>query len=312
MNNHQTTKYTLLQINDLSFKYKTKEVLNNLNMNIPQGSIYGYLGKNGSGKTTTISLIFKFMAAKSGEIVYEGKNIYDLNHEYFKHVSLLSQPLSLYSHLTCIEQIKYMGCYYNFSPTEVEKALRNVDMYEFRDMKVRHMSAGMKQRLAIAISLLQKSELLVFDEPLNGLDPNGIHEFRGIVSNLHKQGKTILMSSHLLGEMEKTCTHVGMLDGGNLILEDSIENIQQSSTSTVELFTSDNAKCNELLLESGFLMKSDSLTNSISCEIKDDRDYAIIINALSSNAIDIYNINRERASLETIYLKKTSKSHTNA
>jgi ABC-2 type transport system ATP-binding protein len=303
-----TMTHSLLEIRNLAFNYGKQAILSDLNISVPKGSIYGYLGRNGSGKTTTIRLIFKFLKAQHGTISFNGKNIHSLNHEYFKQVSLQSQPLALYDHLTTMEQIKYVNQFFDFDKTAIDKTLKDVDMYQHRNVKIKHMSSGMKQRVAIACSLLQDAELLVLDEPINGLDPNGIHEFRELILNLNKQGITIFMSSHILSEMQKMCTNVGILDSGKLILEDSMTNINKQFSSSLTLHTSNTILAKELLIKNGFSDNICIQKEELICPIQNDLDYAQIIKLLSAESIDIYNIERNQADLESIYLQLTKQS----
>lgn len=295
----------LLSIKALTFSYGKGDILSNLNLDIPQGSIYGYLGKNGAGKTTTINLILKLLPGKAGSIFYKGEDIHNLNENYFRNIGALIQPAPMYKHLTCYEQLNYLCCFYELPKTNIDRVLKDVDLFDHRHNKVKFLSAGMKQRLSIAMALLHNPNLLLFDEPVNGLDPNGMQEFRSLIKTLNEAGKTILISSHILGELEKMCTHIGILNNGTIIFEDSLPNLLNSLTAKIIIRTSDTEQTKTILQKNGIPILVSQENSELVCEIAHDSDYAKITKVICGNNIDIYDISRKEANLESFYLNLT-------
>ena len=200
----------------LDFSFSSgRKVLNDINLAVPKGSIYGFLGPNGAGKTTTLRLILGLIKSSGDKVKIFGQ---DLNKEriFILHRigSLIEQP-SLYLHLTARENLEVFRLSYGSDEKRIKEVLEIVGLSDTADKKARAFSLGMKQRLAIAIALLHDPELLILDEPSNGLDPNGIIEMRKLIIKLNQEfGKTILISSHLLTEMEKMATHLGIIHQG--------------------------------------------------------------------------------------------------
>lgn len=285
----------------LTFSYGKDKILDDINLAIPKGSIYGYLGKNGAGKTTTINLMLKLLPNKYDTIFYNGKDICTLNEKYFNNIGTLIQPISLYYHMTCYEQLKYLNYYYNIDNVDIDKILKDVDLYGQRNKKIKALSTGMKQRLSIAMALLHNPDLLVLDEPTNGLDPNGIHEFRELIKDLNRAGKTIFISSHILGEIEKMCSHIGIIDGGKLLFQDSLSNIKSRLNIQIKIRTSDMNLSKDVLQNIG-VQNLSMIENELICDITSDSDYAKITSAICEKNIDIYDISRKEVNLESFYL----------
>ncbi len=205
----------ILSINGITKKYGSITAVNNLSFNVPQGSIFGILGPNGSGKTTTLGIILDVLKANSGNFSWFNAPA-DTNNRN-RIGSLLETPnfyhyLSAFDNLKITQEINKRGNEYS-----IEEALHIVRLTERKNYKFKTYSLGMKQRLAIAAALLGNPDVLVFDEPTNGLDPVGIVEIRELIKQLAEQGKTIIMASHLLDEVEKVCTHVAIMKRGNLV-----------------------------------------------------------------------------------------------
>lgn len=213
----------ILSINGITKKYGNITAVNNLSFVVPQGSIFGILGPNGSGKTTTLGIILDVLKANSGNFSWFGE---DTNKNCRNRIgSLLETPnfyhyLSAFDNLKITQEINKRGNEYS-----IEEALHIVRLTERKNYKFKTYSLGMKQRLAIAAALLGNPDVLVFDEPTNGLDPVGIVEIRELIKQLAQQGKTIIMASHLLDEVEKVCTHVAIMKRGNLITSGSVNEV---------------------------------------------------------------------------------------
>jgi ABC-2 type transport system ATP-binding protein len=213
---------TVLNINGLSKSYGKVKALNNLSLQINQGEVFGILGPNGSGKTTTLGILLSVLNADSGTFSWNGKepSKYDR-----KKIGALLETPNFYPYLSARQNLAIVCKIKAVSESEVDRVLSIVDLLTRANSKFKTFSLGMKQRLAIASALLGDPEILVLDEPTNGLDPQGIAEIRGIILELAAAGKTIIMASHILDEVEKVCSHVAVLKLGNLLATGPIESV---------------------------------------------------------------------------------------
>ncbi len=218
----------IINIQRLQFAYAVNDlVLENLNLSVPPTSIYGFLGANGAGKTTTIRAILGLLQPSHGQIQLFGKALNsDRSKILYKIGSLIESP-SLYLHLSGYDNLRIACKYLNIPYKRIEEVLALVQLQKEGRKITKKYSTGMKQRLGLAIALLNDPDLLILDEPVNGLDPTGIIQIRTIIQKLHQAGKTIFLSSHLLSEVEKIATHVGVIHNGQMIFEDTIEKVNQ-------------------------------------------------------------------------------------
>lgn len=216
-----------IQINDLSYSYDGKQpILKKMHFNVPKGSIYGFLGPNGSGKSTTMKLLAGLLPCNPNSILLFGDNIQTVLPKSFSKIGVLIDTPTLYEHLSGFNNLRYISVLRNLPISQVEDVLMTVGLYEARHKKVKKYSLGMKQRLAIGIALLGNPDLLLLDEPVNGLDPNGMAEIRNLLVHLNQNlGITIFISSHLLAEIEKMCTHIAVINLGELKFEGRIEEL---------------------------------------------------------------------------------------
>ncbi len=222
----------IIQTQSLSFQYsKSIKVLDNISIHVPKGSIYGYLGPNGAGKSTTMNLLTGIIPEQSNAIKLFDKPLQEqLPHAFSKIGSLVESP-ALYLHLSGFDNLKYIARLQQIDEGRISEVLELVDLTKDGKRKAKQYSFGMKQRLAIAMALLSEPELLLLDEPVNGLDPNGIIEIRKLLIRLNQEkGVTIFISSHLLAEIEKMCTHVGIIDHGKLIFEGTMMELSGKAT----------------------------------------------------------------------------------
>jgi ABC-2 type transport system ATP-binding protein len=222
---------------DLTFSFRYKNlVVNKVSLNVPQASIYGFLGPNGAGKTTTIRLLTGMLLSESDNIYIGGNSLRKNIPGIFHSIGALIETPSLYLHLTAVENLRIITTLRNLPANKIEHVLSTVGLTKAGKRKVKEYSLGMKQRLGIAMALLPDPELLILDEPANGLDPTGIIEIRELIKELNaKQGKTIFVSSHLLNEVEKMCTHIGIIHKGKLHYQGSIEEMRQAVNASGEV-----------------------------------------------------------------------------
>ncbi len=209
-----------------SFRFRRK-VVNDVSLKVPEGSIYGFLGPNGAGKTTTIRMLTGMLENDTDNILINGVSLKKNTPALFKNMGTLIETPSLYLHMNGRDNLRVITKLRNMNEDRVDDILKLVGLYNDRKRKVKEYSLGMKQRLGVAMSLLPDPGLLILDEPANGLDPAGIIEIREMLIRLNKeQGKTVFISSHLLSEVEKICTHLGIIHKGSLKFQGSMAELQ--------------------------------------------------------------------------------------
>lgn len=234
----------IIQTSNLDFRYsKNKEILKNLSINVPKGSIYGFLGPNGAGKSTTMRLLTGIIPDDNNSVLLFNKPIQQQLPTVFEKVGALVESPALYLHLSGYDNLKYIALLRQIPLSRIEEVLELVELTAHKKQKAKQYSLGMKQRLAIAMALLSEPELLFLDEPVNGLDPNGIVEIRKLLVKINKEkGVTIFISSHLLSEIEKMCTHIGIIAKGVLKYEGTMENLSKKfDTCKIQITLDDTA-----------------------------------------------------------------------
>ncbi len=203
---------TILSIRNLNKKFGRIHAVNDLSFDIQKGTVYGMLGPNGSGKSTTLGIILNVVNRTSGDFSWFDGRV--STHEALKRVGAIIERPNFYPYMSAVENLKLVCKIKEISYDKIDEKLKQVNLYERRNSKFKTYSLGMKQRLAIASALLNDPEILILDEPTNGLDPQGIHEIRSIIKKIAADGTTILLASHLLDEVEKVCTHVVVIREG--------------------------------------------------------------------------------------------------
>lgn len=204
-------------------KFGAVHAVNNLSLTIKKGNVYGILGPNGSGKSTTLGIILNVVNKTSGEFTWFDGSI--STHEALKKVGAIIERPNFYPYMTAIQNLELVCKIKNISTSRIEEKLKAVNLYQRRNSTFQTYSLGMKQRLAIASALLNDPEILILDEPTNGLDPQGIHEIREIIRQIASDGTTILFASHLLDEVEKICNHVIVIRNGVKLYDGRVDEI---------------------------------------------------------------------------------------
>lgn len=242
----------VLSINDLSKNYKSIRALDHVSFSVPPKTVFGILGPNGSGKTTLLGIVMDVIKASGGTYTWTGEQL--APHDTRKKIGTLLETPNFYHYLSGERNLRIAAKIKQKGEEDIDKVLKLVNLYERRTSKFSTYSLGMKQRLAIASALLGDPEILVFDEPTNGLDPAGIAEIRELIKELNRNGKTIIMASHILDEVEKVCTHVAILQKGVLKTVGSVNELLNTSAGVggnavlIEISAADNVALGNILL----------------------------------------------------------------
>lgn len=235
---------TILTVNHLTKNFGYLTAVKDLSFTIEKGNVYGILGPNGSGKSTTLGIILNVVNRTSGEFSWFDGNT--STHEALKKVGAIIERPNFYPYMTAIQNLKLVCKIKEVSEGKIQEKLELVGLWERRNSKFKTYSLGMKQRLAIASALLNDPEILILDEPTNGLDPQGIHQIREIIKKIAQKGTTILLASHLLDEVEKVCSHVVILRKGEKLYSGPVDQML-ASYGFFELRTEDMQKLKSLL-----------------------------------------------------------------
>jgi ABC-2 type transport system ATP-binding protein len=295
----------LIDIQHLTFGFsKDKAVLKDISLVVPKGSIFGFLGANGAGKSTTMKMLIGNIPDKNNTIKIFDKKLTELYPEGFHRIGSLIDTPTIYDHLSGWDNLLIISKLRNFPQSECERVLHLVDLWANRDMKVKKYSLGMKQRLAIAMALFGKPELLILDEPVNGLDPNGMLEIRELLIKLNKEeGVTIFISSHLLQEVEKMITHVAIISHGEIRFTGSIHalnDLYRYNTIRIGLNNAANFINDIPKNYSAKLINENSLEISVSSK----EDIITLIKKLVISNADIFEV-KNSAGLEDWFMEIT-------
>jgi len=296
--------YILRTIN-LTKSFKEEKAVDGININVNKGDIYGFLGQNGAGKTTTIRMIMGLVKSTMGEVVLFGQKILPGENSHFSRIGSIIETPGFYPNLTAVENLeihrRLMGV---TNKGYLEEALEVTGMTEARNKKISGFSLGMKQRLGIARALLHKPELLILDEPTNGLDPVGIKEMRRLIQDLSARRKiTVLVSSHILSEIQQIATRIGIIHKGRLLEEIDYEALKKKNRSYIEVKVNDDKKASFLLEKA--LEINDYLVAGLGLIRIYERlnDSANINRVLSENDVEVSSINVANDSLEDYFIK---------
>ncbi|MEB2302192.1 ABC transporter ATP-binding protein [Lysinibacillus xylanilyticus] len=297
---------SIITLSNVSKSFELQQVVKDLSLNIPEGSLYGFLGPNGAGKTTTMRVLIGLIAADKGEIFFKGKNIKDWNKSLFNHVGCFIDSPSYYPNLTAYENLAYIQKITKKPLSEVKRVLKITGIYNAKDKKVKNFSMGMKQRLGLAFAMLNDPDILILDEPTNGLDPEGIHEIRNFLIKLCKdEGKTIFVSSHNLAEIEMMADYIALINQGELIYDGKLEDVLISEEYIVK------AKQTEEVIQ---MLTSRGLEITRLKEEKisfkaDQNRMALINKQMVEKNIDVYELTPRKRTLEEMFLDLTKKDN---
>ena len=297
---------SIIKTTGLSYHYsKSVQTLFDINLSIEKGTVYGFLGPNGSGKTTTLSLLLGLLNNQKGDIEIFGQRLQTNRIAILKKIGALIETPSLYGHLTARENLELYRTVYDASPERVDEVLKIVGLEDTGNKTAKKFSLGMKQRLSIALALLPNPELLVLDEPSNGLDPAGIIELRELIKKLNKEhGMTILISSHILSEVEKMVSHVGIIYKGKMLFQGTLQQLHHFQQNKAKLLidTSDNTRAAKILEQHSPQLSEGLLT----LPFTDMKQVSEIGKTVMDNGLDLYLLQPKKQELEQLFIDLTS------
>lgn len=295
----------IVETHGLTKKYGSTDVVSLLNLAVEERSIYGFLGPNGAGKTTTIRMLLGLITPSEGEILLFGRSLHTDKRQILHQIGSLVESPSLYEHLTARENLRVATTLLQLPPERIEYALHIVDLTRDAKRRVSEFSQGMKQRLGIALALLHQPKLLILDEPLNGLDPQGIREMRTFLHALPEQSDvTVFLSSHLLNEVELIATHIGILNQGKLLFQNTLEALQGETKNLVSFKVDNQEKARELLLQrlvSGAASEQDS--HMVVVHVRSEQEISEMTKRLVEEGIAVYAVAPQTLHLEDLFFK---------
>lgn len=289
----------ILTISNLNKKYGKLHAVKDLSLEISKGSVFGILGPNGSGKTTTLGIILDVINADSGSFSWFNEPNSKANRK--KIGAILEQPI-FYPYLTAEKNLQIFANIKNAPYDDIERVLKIVELYDRKNSKFRTYSYGMKQRLAIAAALLGNPEVLIFDEPTNGLDPRGIAEIRELIIKIAQEGITILLASHLLDEVQKVCSHVAVLREGEVLFSGSVSEVLNIAD-TIEIASNNNELLALALNENEQVIDVKSEHDILVAKLKDGITAFDLNNYLIGKGIVISHLAKRKKSLENQFLE---------
>ncbi len=299
----------MIHVNSLEYSYKKGEkVIDDLSFEVPVGSFFGFLGANGSGKTTTIRLMLGLCKPDKGSVKIGGELMKRSSIAPFRRIGSMIESPSYYANLTGEENLIVYSRYYGLDKNVVIKTLKDVGLASAAKKKAGSYSLGMKQRLGLGMCIMYNPDLLILDEPLNGLDPKGISEIRELLLHLQKdEGKTILISSHLLGEIENTCDNICVIDKGKKLFSGRIDDLRSSIIGKTRYAIECDKKENvSQILKSDFNLNNEVDSDNIVFSVENKDVIPDIVRKLYLNDVSIYGITRMENSLEELFLKLTN------
>lgn len=298
----------IISTNNLSKEYDGVYRVQELDIRVKEGDIYGFLGPNGAGKSTTMKMLLGLVKPTSGTIEIMGKPFNEKNRKNILHsVGSLIEAPSYYGHLTGRENMELIRRLLDLPQKNIDEAIHIVRLENQMDKKVKNYSLGMKQRLGIAMALARKPKLLILDEPTNGLDPAGIEEMRELIKMLpSKYGMTVMISSHILSEIDQMATVIGIISQGNLIFQERMSVLDEQRKPQISLKTSDDDTAYRVLAK----LNPQRTLNGLQLGALTDEQIGAVVRELCSNNLSVYRVEEHRESLEDIFLNLTGKELT--
>lgn len=295
---------TILSIKNLNKRYGKLQAVKDVSLEIQKGNVYGILGPNGSGKSTTLGIVLNVVNKTSGEYSWFGGNME--THDALKKVGAIIERPNFYPYMTAKENLELVCKIKGINYSKVQEKLEIVGLVDRKDSKFRTFSLGMKQRLAIASALLNDPEILILDEPTNGLDPQGIHQIRDIIKLIASQGTTILLASHLLDEVEKVCSHVLVLRKGEILYSGLVGGMSKNAN-FLELQADNNTDLMNVLQHLPNLESVELVDDKVIVYSKVEINAAFVNRFLADKNIYLNHLAVRKNSLEEQFLELTGK-----
>lgn len=297
---------TILSIKNLHKRYGLVQAVKNVSLDIQKGNVYGILGPNGSGKSTTLGIVLNVVNKTSGDYEWFGGKMQ--THDALKKVGAIIERPNFYPYMTAKENLELVCKIKNINYAKVTEKLELVGLIERKDSKFSTFSLGMKQRLAIASALLNDPEILILDEPTNGLDPQGIHQIRDIIKKIAALGTTILLASHLLDEVEKVCSHVLILRKGQVLYSGLVDGMT-SNQGFFELQAEDNHKLKSILTSHPAVEKISEDNGKVLVYLKEPLEAVDLNRYLFAQNIALCHLVKRKNSLEEQFLELTNQKN---
>ena len=300
---------TVLEIKNLNKTYGKRKVIDNISLEIKEGEIFGFLGPNGSGKTTTIKMILRLIEKDSGEIKIKG---YDNKKEFEKameYIGAIVENPDMYNYMSGKDNLKLHARLRNIDEKRIDEVLELVGLKDRAKEKVKKYSLGMKQRLGLALTLLHKPRVLILDEPTNGLDPAGIKQLRNILKEIaHKDGVAVFVSSHILSEMQLMCDKIAVIDNGKIVKTENITHMElpednESIDEIIEIKVKDVPKAIEILKQK-FELQPQLVEGNINITISNEK-IPKVVKELAINDVEIHSVTPKEQSLEDLFFDAT-------
>lgn len=292
----------ILEVKNLSKKFKSSEVLNNISIKVFKGDIYGFIGPNGAGKTTTIKCILGLLKPTSGKVYIEGINVLENKEDAISNIGAMIDYPSFYTSLSAYKNLLLYANVLNLDKNRVDEVLDLVKLSENKNKKVCSYSMGMKQRLAVARAFLTKPKIVILDEPTNGLDPGGVKDMRNLIKCLaNDNNTTFIYCSHILNEVQNLCNRVAIINKGKILVEDSINNLLDSNKESYHIVSNEKTKLKHVL--SNVTLKITDTDNGVNIEIKKG-DFKSINKLIVDSNIDFIDISKNNKSLEDYFMKE--------
>lgn len=304
----------MLKLEQIEKSYGDNHVLKGVNLHIKKGEIYGLVGANGAGKTTLFNIIAQILDYNGGKIYLEDKEVKTIN-DLAKKVGYIIDIPSLYEYLTALEHLEFLYSTSGKTPVEIKaraiETLALVGLIDVANKKIKEFSRGMKQRMGIAAGLIFEPDLIIMDEPSSALDPKGRAEVANIIKDLKKQGKTIILSTHILSDIEKICDRIGLLINGKIEIEGSVQEVLANYSENklkITCMQEDAEKLNTHLNNLNF--KSQITENGLEVEFNDQTQKKNILIEVANQQTNFLEIAIKRNSLEEIFIQSSAKGET--
>ena len=296
----------VLEITNLTKHYGRITAVNNLNLSVEEGQIYGVLGPNGSGKTTTLGIALGIIRANNGTCRwFEGQ--YGEGAEALQHIGSLLETPNFYPYMNAVQNLEIVAHIKHATHVDYDGILKLVNLAHRKDAAFKTYSLGMKQRLAIAATMVGDPSVLILDEPTNGLDPTGIAEVRDTIRKIASEGKTIFMASHMLDEVEKVCTHVAIIKNGNLLTTGAVGNLLKNEI-TIEIAAENNEILRGVLADAHFVSKIENRANLLIINVKEGFSVLDVSQLMYQKGIILIHLNERKRKLEEEFLQITARA----